>query len=96
MSGTSDVSDVIKKEMMPEDHEFLGGWMKHNHLTLVELAEHFCRFPGDVEVSFTLKMRSIGDGHFTFKYSDVTASREEIRKAMAEHETRKMEARKPN
>ena len=38
-------------------------------------------------------MRAIGDGHFTFKSGDITASREEIRKAFAEHESKKMKVR---
>jgi hypothetical protein len=93
MTDTSDTSDVIKKEMMPEDSKFISDWMEHNCVALTELAQHFCRFPGNVEVSFTLKMQAAGDGHFTFKSGDVTASREEIRKAFAEHESKKFKAR---
>jgi hypothetical protein len=93
MTDTSDTSDIVIKKMMPEDSEFLSDWMEHNCVALTELANHFCRFPGDVEVSFTLKMRTKGAGHFTFKSGDITASREEIQKAFAEHEAKKMKVR---
>jgi hypothetical protein len=62
-------------------------------LALTELAEHFCRFPGNVEVSVTLKMRSRGDGQFEFTFGDITASRKEIDKAFAQHEARKKEGK---
>ena len=45
-------------------------------------------FPGDVEVSLALKMRHTG-GEFTFTFGEITASRKEIDKAMAEHEVQK-------
>jgi hypothetical protein len=82
-----------KKQLMPEDTEFLTEWMTDNHRALTELAAHFCRFPGGVEVSFTLKMREIGGGKFAIGTEDITASREEIRKAFAKHEAQKMEAK---
>jgi hypothetical protein len=89
----ADASDVIKKKITPEDREFLTDWMTHNHRALTELAAHFCRFPGGMEVSFTLKMRETEDGKFTITTGDVTASREEVHKAMAEHEAKKAQAK---
>jgi hypothetical protein len=59
---------------------------------LFELAQHFCRLPGNVEVSFTLKMREVAAGKFHISYGDVTASRREIYKVMAEHEVEKHKA----
>ena len=93
MTDAPDTSDVVKKKLMPEDTEFLAHWMKHNNRALTELAEHFCRFPGGVEVSFTLKMRTLDNNEFTFTSGDITASRREIEKAFAEHEAKKAGAR---
>jgi hypothetical protein len=92
MTEASSTSGIVRKKMMPEDTEFFGHWMTQNHRALTELARHFCRFPGAVEVSFTLKMRKIADGNFTIASGDVTASLEEIKKAFAEHEVQKMKA----
>ena len=85
-------SDIIKKELAPEDHEFLTGWVSENRVALVQIAQYFCIFPGDVEVSFTIKMRKLSPRDFKIAFGDVTASREEIRKVMAEHEAQKMKA----
>jgi len=43
MVETSDTSDVVKKQLMPEDTEFPTDWMKVNDQALTELAAHFCR-----------------------------------------------------
>jgi len=93
MTNNPEKPDIVKKQMMPHDAEFLANWTKQNHLALIELAQHFCRFPGDVEVGITLKKRSKPDGEFSFTFGDITASREEIREAFDEHAARK-EARK--
>jgi hypothetical protein len=93
MTDAPDKSDLVTKKLTPEDTEFLTDWVKRGGLALTELAEHFCRFPGDVEVSLTLKMRSIGGGQFNFTFGDITASRKEIDKAFAQHEARKIEAK---
>jgi hypothetical protein len=89
MTDAPEKSDVVKKKLTPEDNEFLVDWVKHHGLALTELAEHFCRFPGNVEVSLTLKMRSMGGGQFSFTFGDITASHKEIEKAFAQHEARK-------
>jgi hypothetical protein len=92
MTDTSTSSDVIKKNLTPEDNEFLRKWMTHNGKALSELAQHFCRFPGNVEGSVTLKMREMAAGQFHISYGDVTASRREIDQVMAEHEAEKQKA----
>jgi hypothetical protein len=82
--------DIVRKKLMPEDHNFLPEWSSNNAQVLTDLADHFCRrFPGDVEISLALKMRSKGDGTYAFTVGDITASREAIRKAFAEHEEKK-------
>jgi hypothetical protein len=92
MLSTSNTSDIVQKNLTPEDQEFLLGWTTQNHTVLTQLVKHFCLFPCGVEVSVTLKLREIGRGHFEIVFGDVTASREEIRKAFAEHEAQKMKA----
>ena len=68
MPETSDRSDLVKKKLMPDDLEFLAEWTKYNSRAITELAAHFCRFPGDVEISLALKMRPKGGGEFTFTF----------------------------
>src|ERR1700730_11204776 len=93
LSNTSNTSDdIVTKKLTPQDHEFLLGWSTQNHTVLAQLVQHFCRFPCGVEVSVALKLRETGPGQFTIIFGDVTASREEIRKAFAEHERQKMKA----
>ena len=72
MTETFDASDIVKKKLMPDDLEFLAQWTKYNSRALTELATHFCRFPGDVEVLLALKMRHTG-GEFTFTFDAIAS-----------------------
>jgi hypothetical protein len=85
----TDKSDTVKKQLQPDDHEFLVEWVKNRGGALIDLAEHFCPFPGGVEVSVTIKMRELGGGRYDFNFGDITVSREAVRKAFAEHEGQK-------
>jgi hypothetical protein len=51
MTDAPDKSDLVTKKLTPEDTEFLTDWVKRGGLALTELAEHFCRFPGDITAS---------------------------------------------
>ena len=93
MTETITDDDIVRKKLTPEDQSFVSEWASNNAQALTELADHFCRFPGDVEISLALKMRSKGDGTYTFTIGDITASREAIRKAFADHEKQKIETK---